>query len=159
MWGIAPEPGDWVTTRRVIKATWSDHLTGSGIPVGTKGVVVGRQGGTVSMEIGGSGRVVRAPVGSLRLTRRHGGWETFHARRRRMTIVRIALACFLLFPIVQFVVLHLLHHRSTDGLVPSFAEAALLSVDEMVSMLVQNPVRAVVYFAFLAVLGRIAFKH
>ncbi|WP_286928886.1 MULTISPECIES: hypothetical protein [Aeromicrobium] len=161
MWWHTAGPGDWVRADKHIHASLGDYLVGAGISPGTRGVVVERRGGRALVEFGHGIGATRAtvPVNNLSVVRRGGGIDSFHTRSRRMAVVRLALAAFLLFPLAQFVILHLWEHHTFAGIVPAFAEAAVWSVGDWLGMLLGNPVQTLVYCGFLWVLAKIAFRR
>lgn len=161
MWWRTPEPGDWVRADKHVHANLSDYLVGGGITPGARGVVVERRGGRALVEFGQgfSSTRVSVPFSDLTLVRRGGGVDRFRTRSKRMAIVQIALACFLLFPIGQFVVLYVWHNHTFSGIVPAFTEVALWSVGDWVGMFLGHPIQTLVYCGFLWLITKIAFRH
>ena len=153
-------PGDWVTARVRIPVTFTDSLLGDGIRAGTRGVVTNRSGGvvTVDFDSGFGTATVTTKVSNCTLARRDGGVESFRRRARVVTTIRVALAVFLLWPFALFLVTYLWHERTLNGIEATLVEATLDSAGEWVGTLLAEPVRALVYLAFLAVLSRIAFR-
>ncbi len=160
MWGRHPEADDWVRASRQIKTNLTDHVTGSGIELGARGVVTGRSGNHVDVEFdNGYGTTsVTVPASHVRLTQRGGGTDRFRRRIRLMTTIRLALIAFLLYPLAEFAVHYLLQYGTLDGIVPALTLAALEGTGEWLMMAINNPIQTVIYAVFLAVLGKIAFR-
>lgn len=153
------QPGDWVSTTETTNMTLTDHLAGMGLPEGTRGVITSRHGSKVTVDLDtGYGTVTTTlPVRLLRPTRRRGGVKRFHQQVGFVAIVRLALACFLLWPIVQYVIDYFFTYRSLDGFVESLPMAALESMGESIMIAFNQPISALMYTAFLALLSWIAF--
>lgn len=161
MWGRPAQPGDWVRATTTIPTGLLDDLTGGGLPAGSRGVVTDRSGRwlTVDFDNGLGTITTRVKDSHCCVDRRGGGWQRFHDGNRRMTIVRVALGGFLLWPLAQFLTLYLWHNRTLDGFVSALALASFESIGDLANQLISNPVRTLVYLGFLAVLGRIAFRR
>jgi hypothetical protein len=160
MWGRQPEADDWVRASRQIKTNLTDHLTGSGIEPGARGVVTGRSGKHVDVEFdtGYGTTSVTVPASHVKLTHRGGGTNRFRRRIRVMTTIRLALLGFLLYPMAEFAIQYLLQYGTLDGIVPAFTLAAVEGIGEWLMTAIYNPIQTLIYSAFLAVLGRIAFR-
>lgn len=161
MWGRPAQPGDWVRATTTVPTGLLDDLTGGGLPAGSRGVVTGRSGRwlTVDFDNGLGITTTRVKDSHCRIDRRGGGRQRFHQNASRMTIVRLALAGFVLWPLAQFLAYYLWHNRTLDGVVPALLLATLDSVGDLGIHLITNPVRTVLYLGFLAVVGRIAFRR
>lgn len=161
MWWSTPSPGDWVKTDKEIKSTLGDYLTGTGVARGTRGVVIERIGSRALVEFGtglGSFRV-NVPFHDLTFVRRSGGVDNFRTHARRMSIIRLAIVGFLLFPVFQFAAVFVWHRHTLEGIVPAFAEAALWSIGDWTEMFLGHPVQMLIYCGFLWALGKFAFRH
>jgi hypothetical protein len=162
MWGWGrPEPGDWIRANRTIPVTLSDHLSGSGVRPGTKGVVLGRTGSylVVRFDAGWGSHTARVRARDCSLHHRGRGEEAFARRTYTLTVVRMALALFLLWPVVWFVIVYLWQQRTVDGLLSSLAVAVAYGFLDYPAMVIAQPTQSVVYAAFLVVLGRVAFPR
>ncbi|GGD24606.1 hypothetical protein [Nocardioides daphniae] len=161
MWGRPAQPGDWVSATTKISTGLLDDLTGGGLPAGSRGVVTDRSGRwlTVEFDNGPGTTTARVKDSHCHIARRGGGRDRFHDRTRRMSIVRLALAAFLLWPFAQFFALYLWYNRTLDGIMPALALATLESVGDFAAQIVTEPVRTLLYLGFLAVLGRLAFRR
>ena len=82
--------------------------------------------------------------------RRSSGWA------RRVTAARAALAVFLAWPVLQFVAVYGWRHRGLNGIAGAFAVGLLGSVVDWLRMLIQQPVKTIVYVMFLGALTRLA---
>ncbi len=160
MWGGEPRPGDWVVSKELVRTSLTDRLTGGGLRPGTRGVVVARSGSRLVVEFDtGYGRAsARVPAGVVRVVRRGGGRDRFERRTGLMTTIRLAVAAFLMFPVLWWIGAYLWTYRTLDGIVPAFAVAALDSLGELVATAIAHPGRSLVYALFLAALGRFAFR-
>lgn len=139
--------------------TLTDRLLGDGgLPKGTRGVVVGRRGGRLDVELdAGWGRVTATVSrGDVRLVRRGGGIGTFRIRTSRLALVRIAVAVALALPVVHFAIAYWWAYRSFDGIVAGFATAALYGAGDSLVAALHQPGRAVVYFLVVMLLWRFA---
>lgn len=161
MWNRRAQPGDWVRATAKITTGLVDELTGGGLPAGSRGVVTSRSGRWLIIEFdNGIGiTTTRVKDDRCRIDRRAGGLHQFRERTRRMTIARLALMGFLLWPVAQFIFLYLWHNRTADGIAPALVLASLDGVGDLAGQLVTNPVRTLIYLVFLTGLGRIAFRH
>ena len=74
------------------------------------------------------------------------------------TAARLAVAAFLLAPIVQFIGWYLWTYRSLDGIEAAFVEASFASIGDMLVTAINDPARTAVYLLFLAALSHFAFK-
>lgn len=159
MWGNHPTTGDWVRITSTVPTTLADHITGSGLPAGTKGVVTARVGGRVTVDFDtGYGIVTRTVDGArLAVTRRSGGYAQFTRSARVKTIARVAVALFLIWPLVQFAGAYLWREQTTDGLVESLTLAAIEGAFDFVSDAIAQPGRALLYMLVLAIMSRFAF--
>lgn len=160
MWGRQPEADDWVSASRQIKTNLTDHLTGSGIEPGARGVVTGRSGSHVDVEFdtGYGIASVTIPASHVRLTHRGGGTNRFRSRVRLMTTIRLALLAFFLYPVAEFTIHHMLQYGTLDGIVPALTLAAVEGIGEGLMTAIYNPIQTIIYSVFLAVLSRIAFR-
>lgn len=161
MWGRSAQPGDWVRATARVPTGLIDELTEGGLSAGSRGVVTGRSGLwlTVDFDNGLGTTTTRVRSSQCRIERRAGGQERFYDRARRMAIVRLALAGFMLWPFAQFVLLYVWHNHTLAGIVPSLMLATLESIGDLANEFFMSPVRTLVYVGFLAVLGRIAFRR
>lgn len=161
MWGAAPEPGDWVRARKTIPCTFTDSLLGGGVRPGTKGVVTRRSGSFIDVDfaIGYRKTSVSTPASNCSIDRRAGGLEQFRRRAHVIATIRVALALFILWPFISFVVQYLWQEHTLDGIEASFALAALDSGVVLVGSLIDDPVKTVLYLVFLAVAAKIAFPR
>lgn len=155
-----PRPGDWVRNTELVPTNLADHVLCSGLRRGTRGVVVSRSWSHLEVEFDTGYGMVRArvPHRAVRVVRRDGGRDRFHRRTSRLTVVRLAVAAFLLFPVVWWVGAYLWTFRTFDGIVPAFAVAAMDSAADLALGALEHPVQSLVYAGFLAVLGRFAFR-
>lgn len=153
------EAGDWVSTIETTNITFTDHFAGTGLPPGTRGVITSRTGSkaTVELEAGYGTVTASLPARLLRPTRPGGGIKRFRQHVGFLTIVRTALACFLLWPLVQYAIDYLLTYRSFDGFIESLPLAALESTGESILIAFSQPGPALLYMTFLILLGWIAF--
>lgn len=154
------EPGDWVRTTRTVPLTLTDRLLGDGgLPRGTRGVVIARRGGRLDVELDVGWGITRATVKTrdVRAVRRGGGVGEFRARRSRLATARFAVAVALTLPLAHFTILYWWTYRSFDGFVPALVTAALYSAEDSFVAALHQPVKAILYFAVVALLGRFAF--
>lgn len=161
MWGRPAQPGDWVRSTTTVPTGLIDDLTGSGLPAHSRGVVIGRSGRwlTVEFDYGLGTTTARVKDSHCRIERRGGGQERFRERSRRMTIIRLALAGFLLWPFAQFVVMYVWYNHTLEGIIPALAIASLEGVGVLAQQFVTQPVQTLIYLGFLSVLGRLAFRR
>jgi len=159
MWGRPAQPGDWVRSTTTVPTGLMDELMGGGLPAASRGVVISRSGRwlTVEFDNGLGTTTTRVKDSHCRVERRGGGQERFRARSRRMTIIRLALAGFLLWPFAQFVVLYVWYNRTLDGIVSALALSTVESIGDLAQQFVTHPIRTLLYLGFLSVLGRLAF--
>ena len=153
--------GDWVRTTRVTKVTLTDQITTTGLPPGTPGVITARNGSRVTVDLAtGYGTITTIiPVRDLRTTRAGGGITSFHHRIGITTVVRLALAGFLLWPFAQYSIDYVAAYGSFDGFIESLPLAALDSLGASIIAAANDPLAALVYAAFLTVVTWIAFPH
>lgn len=160
-WWASPEPGDWVRTTRTLPLTLTDHLLGdgAGLPAGSRGVVLSRNGGRLSVEFDGGWGPITATirVDDCRIQRRGAGPEAFRSRARRLALVRVSLAVALTLPVLQFLVAYLWQNGSFDGIIAAFAAASVYGALDFLAAAVQHPVQAAVYCVVVTVLTRFAF--
>lgn len=154
-----PEPGDWVRLKRLTPTSFTDHLTGDGLPAGSLAVVTSRSGGSLEVEVdaGWGSTRTRVRASEVRLVRRGGGQEAFARRVHHLTVVRVSLALFLLWPVLQFTGWYLWEYRTFDGLTTALAIGMVEGAMEQIAELIADPVRGLLLLGFFAVLGRIAF--
>lgn len=153
-------PGDWVLARERIPVTVTDHLLGAGIQPGTRGVVTSRTASLLEVDFatGYGTTTVTTRASTCTLARRGGGQQSSHSRTRVITTIRLALAAFLLWPLVQFVLSYLWHERTLNGIEAALAVAAVDSLLAWVGAMLAEPGRALAYLGFLAVISKIAFR-
>lgn len=161
MWGTQPEAGDWVKVTETMPVSLTDHILGSGVPAGTRGVVVGRAGNHLEVELDTGFGTTRVNVSAAKCTlvKRGGGKDTFLRRAGTMGAIRVALCLFLTWPFIQFGCLYWWEKRTFDGIVEELALAAVQSADGWILTVIHDPGPALIYALFIAVLSRIAFRH
>lgn len=154
-----PDVGDWVRLKKTAPTTLTDHLTGGGLPTGSLGVVTGRFGASLEVDVDAGWGTCRAQVraSDVSIVRRGGGREAFGKRVHLLTIVRVSLALFLLWPIIQFTGWYLWQYRSFDGFTVAFAIAMVEGALQQVEELIAHPIRGLLLLGWFALLGRIAF--
>lgn len=159
MWGTIRE-GDWVKNRDTVPVTLGDQLSKSGIKPGTRGVVTATTGSRASVTFDGGIGTVSATVSirKLRVVRRGGGVDRFATRQSRLNAARAALALFLAWPVISWIVQYLWINKSFSGMVPAFAAGVLQSFGDWITLLVTNPFHTVIYLAFLTILGKLAWR-
>lgn len=153
--------GDWVTaTESLVYGL----LGGSTIKAGTRVVVTNVANGwfnsTASVRWdGGFGTVsTTVPTRHLRVVRHGGGVDRFVSHQGRLTAARAALALFLIWPVIKWVVEYVWLNKGFSGITGAFALGMVDSIDGWITMLVASPVHAVIYFAFLGLIGRWAWR-
>lgn len=151
--------GDWVTTTRVTKVSLTDQITDTGLPPGTLGVITARNGSRVTVDLAtGYGTITTViPVRDLRTTRAGRGITSFHHRVGITTVIRLALAGFLLWPFGQYSIDYFAAYGSVDGFIESLPLAALDSLGASILAATNDPIRALVYAGFLTAVSWIAF--
>ncbi|WP_432246235.1 hypothetical protein ACRB8A_20185 (plasmid) [Arthrobacter sp. G.S.26] len=139
----------------------TDHLLGAGLPAGTRGVVTGRNGNRLNVEFdtgfGTASAIV--PVAKCALVRKGGGKDVFIRRAGTVATIRIALSLFLTWPLLQFAGLYWWEMRSFDGIVEAFTLAGFESLGDWLLTAIHDPLPALTYALFIAVLSRFAFKR
>lgn len=157
----SPDTGDWIRTTKTIPLTLTDAVLGGGLPRGTQGVVNRRAGSRVTADFATGFGTITATVdaSSCRVERRGGGRDAFRDHVRLMTVVRLALAAFLSWPIVQFVGVYVWTHHSFDGIAGAFVVGVVDGFGDWLIALVQHPLSTVVYVVFLALLSKVAFRR
>lgn len=158
-WGAVRE-GDWVRNRATMPVTISDHLSKSGIKPGTRGVVTATTGSRANVTFdGGIGTVsTTVPIRSLRVVRRGGGVDRFATHQSRLNAARAALALFLAWPVISWVIQYVWINKSFSGMIPAFAVGVLQSIGDWITLLVTSPLHTVIYLVFLAILGKLAWR-
>lgn len=153
------EPGDWVRTTETTNITLTDHVAGTGLPPGTRGVITSRDGSRATVDLDAGYGMVTAtlPARLLQPARPGGGIKRFHHHVSFLATVRLALACFLLWPFIQYAIDFLVTYRSFDGFIESLPIAILESMGEFVLTVFSQPLPALTYMAFLTLLSWIAF--
>lgn len=161
MWGTHPGAGDWVKVTETMPVSVTDHLFGAGLPVGTRGVVTGRTGNKLDVEFDTGFGTTRAivPTTKCALVKRGGGKDVFIRRAGTVRTIRLALGLFLTWPLLQFAGLYWWEKRTFDGIVEEFTLAAFESAGEWLMTVIHDPLPALTYALFIAVLSRFAFKH
>lgn len=161
MWGNLLQTGDWVRLTATIPVSVTDHLRGSGIPSGTRGVVVSKIGSRIEADFDTGYGTTRAhvPASKCRLIRRDGGQETFTRNANFILTARLALIVFLCWPVIQFTALYWWENKGFHGLVEELTIASFYSVGDMILSAINDPIGTFIYLLFIAVLSRIAFKH
>lgn len=154
-----PETGDWVRLKRTTPTTLTDHLTGDGLPAGSLAVVTSRSGRSLEVEVDAGWGSTRASVraNDVRLVRRGGGREAFARRVHHLTVMRISLALFLSWPVIQFTGWYLWEYRTFDGLTTALAIGVVEGALEQIEELIVDPVRGLLLLVLFAVFGRIAY--
>ena len=159
----SPDVGDWVRTTKSVPVTLTDSLMGTGLPAGTRGVVLEAGGlfGTwlvVKLDGGFAGRVtVRLRASHVRVLRRRAGVDRFDRAVARRTAMRAGATLALVAPIVWFVGSYVVSTGGTDGMLPALAEGVILSFIELVQYFVTSPMQAAIYCALAWGFGRLAF--
>lgn len=151
--------GDWIATVGNVPVSVADTLAGDGLPAGTRGVVLEPGGRHVLVELDGGWGTVRARLcrADVRVVRRRGGVEPFRSGMRRLAVVRAALAVALMLPVLRFAAEYLWAHRTADGMAAAFAFAVIDSAQYSIVAAAHQPGKALLYFAVVAVLWRVAF--
>lgn len=159
IFGGLPDSGDWVRATRTVPVTFTDTLLSSGLPRGSRGVVLSRTGSRVTVEFDAGWGTQRAtlPVAHCQIVRRGGGVQSFQQRNRRLTAVRLGLALVFVFPILQFVVQYVITTHGVHGLLGALAIGGVQSVIDMLTGFLTHPVKSIVYFAILGLMSRVAF--
>ena len=154
-----PDVGDWVRLKRTTPTTLTDHLTNGGLPPGSLAVVKGRSFGSLDVEVdaGWGSCDARVRASDVSVVRRGGGHEAFARRVHHLTVIRVSLALFLLWPVIQFTGWYLWEFRSFDGYTTALAISMVEGAIDQVNDLVADPVRGLVLLGFFTLLGRIAF--
>lgn len=153
--------GDWVRSRENLAY---GLLGGSTIKSGTRGVVTGVANGWFSSTAsvrwdGGFGTVsTTVPTRHLQVVRHGGGVNRFVAHQGRLTAARAALALFLMWPVIKWVVEYVWLNKGFSGITGVFALGMVDSIGDWITMLVSSPVHAIIYFTFLGLIGRWAWK-
>lgn len=161
MWGPPLKTGDWVRLTAIIPVSVTDHLMGSGISIGTRGVVVSRMGLMIEADFDTGYGTTRThvPASKCKLIRRNGGQEKFTRNANFILIVRLALIAFLCWPVIQFTALYWWENKGFHGLVAELTVASFYSVGDMILSAMNDPIGTVIYLLFIAVISRFAFKH
>jgi hypothetical protein len=161
MWGTQPDTGDWVIAKEIIPVSLTDHLLGTGLPSGTKGVITGKAGNKLEVEFDTGMGTTRAnvSVSKCALVKRGGGKDAFLRRAGTVGTVRLALCLFLIWPLIQFAGLYWWEKRTFDGIVEEFTLAGIESAGEWIMSMIDDPVPVLAYALFIAVLSRFAFRH
>ncbi|MBO3089480.1 hypothetical protein [Cellulomonas dongxiuzhuiae] len=159
MWWSSPAAGDWVRTTRTEATSLTDVLQGDGLPAGTRGVVVRRDGRWARVRAEDTlGTVeVTVPAHHLRVTARGRGEDAFVRSAGLRSAVRVGAFLALAAPVLWFVVQYVWTTRGTDGLLEALALAAVDSVVLSFVDLVNDPVRALLVTGVLALTARVAF--
>jgi len=139
----------------------TDHLTGGGIRPGTLGVVLERTGShlRVRFDSGWGSCSTRVRASQCRVQSRGRGHAAFARRTNTLTVVRLALAAFLVWPFVWFAVLYVWTNRSFDGLLPALAVGTIDGAANWLALAIIHPVQSLVYAVFLTILSKIAFPR
>ena len=157
-WGTA-RPGDWVRARTALDGR--PHLWGgpSRVPRGARGVVVDRHGRhlTVEFDVGWSTTVARVRPGDVRVVRPAGGAAAFRHRTSRLTVVRLGMAFALCLPVLHFTAAYVWSNRGTEGLGAALAMGVLYGIEDSVVAALNQPGKALVYLAVVALLSRFGF--
>lgn len=161
MWGHTPQPGDWVRTTTKVPIGIADYLTASGLPAGTSGVVTGRTGRRVTVELDTGYGLATATVDAnhLTTTRRQGGRSPFLARTRLRNGARVGLMLFIAWPTIQYIATYLWINHTADGLIESIFLSTLEAAGDFLVASITSPIKALLYIALLTVLSRLAFKR
>jgi hypothetical protein len=161
MWGQQPMTGDWVRIREKTPVTATDHITGSGIPAGARGVVTGTAGSKLEVEFETGYGTTKTRIAATKCTviRRHGGRDVFIRRVGFIRTVRLALCLFLSWPLIQFVMMYWWEQRTFDGIVEEFTLASVDSIGDWVLSAINNPVPVLLYAAFILSLSKFAFRQ
>ncbi|ADG76384.1 hypothetical protein Cfla_3512 [Cellulomonas flavigena DSM 20109] len=159
VWWSSPAVGDWVRTTRTEATSLTDVLQGGGLPAGTRGVVVSRDGRWARVRAEDTlGTVeVTVPAHHLRVTARGRGEEAFARSAGLRSAVRVGAFLALAAPVLWFVVQYMWINRGTDGLLVALVLAALDSAAVSLLELVDDPVRAVLAAGLFALTARVAF--
>ena len=161
MIGRSPRRGDWVAASEPIQG---GLFSGTAIAKGTHGVVnsvnYGFFSSTVAVTFGGGlspvDRIV--PTHKLRIIRRGAGVERFQLHQSRLAVARAAIALFLCWPVIQWVAQYVWMNRGFDGITAAFAAGVLDSIGSYLAMFITDPIKALIYFGFLGLLGRFAWR-
>ncbi len=158
-WRPAADRGEWVRTTKVVPLGVTDRMLNRGLPRGTRGVVVARQGGRLRVEFDTGWGLVSGTVRrqDVQVLRHGGGAERFRARTGLLACARLAVAVVLALPVLQFVVAHLWAYRSFDGIASTFALAALGGAEQSLLAALHQPKKALAYVIVLTLLSRFAF--
>lgn len=159
IWG-GLQVGDWVKANRTVPVTFTDSITESGVRPGTMGVVTDTAGSRVQVAFEGGFGTVDAwvPTRHLRVVGRGRGVGSFRSHARRIAVARAALSLFLAWPVLKFLAIYGWTHHGFSGVTSAFALAVIDSIGDWLAMLVQQPVKTVVYLIFLGILGRLAWR-
>jgi hypothetical protein len=161
MWGwTSVAEGDWVKVQATVPVTFSDHLTGSGIKKGTRGVVtsIGSGRAEVRFDTGLGGVSAWVPTRHLSVVRRGGGVAAFNDRITRLSVARAALIVFLSYPVWSFVIMYGWVNKGFDGITVAFALGVVQSIGDWMTMFVSAPVKTIVWVGFLWVLALLAWR-
>lgn len=161
--GGPPQPGDWIKLTDKVPVSFTDTLSGGGVPAGTRGVVTdvsGFFGGHLVARLDGGlfgSMTVRVRARQVRVIRRGGGIEAYEQNASRRGAVRIGAATALLAPLLYFAVTYMATGGTTDGLIAALVGGALYSVLDMIEYLLANPVQGLLYCLVVWGVGRLAF--
>lgn len=155
----SPDVGDWVRLKKRTAVTFTDILTGDGLPEGSLGVVVARFGSSLQVDVDAGWGSSRATVKSwdVRVVRRKGGQEAFAKRTHYLTVVRVSLALFLAWPVISYIALYFWEHQTFDGLTIHLSIGLIEGAFEQVNQLIADPVRGLLLLGLFALFSRIAF--
>lgn len=159
VFGGSPREGDWVRATRLVQTGMTDRVLGSGLPSGSRGVVLSRTGSrvTVDFDAGWGTQRVTVPASACRVLRRGGGTAAFYTANRRRTAARIGLAVVLCFPVIEFVVRYVWTTHGVHGLTGALALGAVQGMLDMLTGFLGHPFRSIVYFAVVSLMSRLAF--
>jgi hypothetical protein len=158
-WGNGPRIGDWVKTTDVTAVSMTDHLSGSGLAPGTKGVMTARIGSSaeVRFDSGFGTFTAKVPVRRLRVIRRGGGVDRFEERATAWMWVRVGLIAVMVGPLLWASIQYLWVEHTLEGLLVFLIDGTLSAVANLAIGALMNPGKAVLFFAVSALLSRLAF--
>lgn len=147
--------GDWVELKQPTALSFSDHLTGTVNPAGTKALVTSAGFGNLTIQLA-DGRTATVPRSKVNVVRVRGGAEAFRRRSETRSILRISARLVLVMPVALYVLWHLWTYRTPDGILLGLVDAALATALETISLALNQPVAVGVYLLACWVLHKLA---
>lgn len=142
-----PKVGDWVELTHIHPVGIGETLAGTGLPIGTRGVVTSIRSGRaqVTVDMGLSTSSLNIPASRLRVHRREGGENAFIRRTSVRTTVRAAAMLALVAPLVLYWVQYVWINHSAEGVVASMTEGAILSTLDLMALAITAPGQTAIY--------------